>query len=273
MSTPSTSTPAKTPGRRSGLGAALRRGWPELLRQLPTVPEALASLLRTIGVALFVLTFVMQPFLIPSESMERTLLVGDFLLCNKQELAPPGRIGRYILPYRNVRRGDIVIFHHPDPPLLVKRVVAIPGDRLRIENGQVFINGTAMNQPYAYFAPGAARGSFPARAYTDPEVDPDWWRQMQSLTHDGALAIPAGEYFVMGDNRNHSEDSRYWGFVPREAIVATPLIVYFSLRTGSGGEAGNNAGKGADDKLGHGRDFAQKLAGYARWGRIFRVVH
>src|SRR5947208_2659570 len=103
---------------------------------LPTVPEALASLLRTIVVALFLLTFVLQPFLIPSESMEHTLLVGDFLLVNKQIFAPggsPGSFSRMLLPYRDVRRGDIVVFHHPDPPLLVKRVVGIPGDHIRIE--------------------------------------------------------------------------------------------------------------------------------------------
>jgi len=258
-------------GRRFGIGAALDRRWPDLRQLLPTAPEALASLLRTIVVALFILTFVMQPFLIPSESMERTLLVGDFLLFNKQAVAPAGAIGRLILPYREVRRGDIVVFHHPSPPLLVKRVVAIPGDRLRIENGRVFIDGAPLSQPYAYFAPasGVARGNFPAKIYTDPAVDPDWWREMQSLTHDGELTIPAGEYFVLGDNRENSDDSRYWGFVPRDAIVATPVIIYFSLRRVPGADPA----KGADDRLGHGTDFADKVAGFARWGRIFRVVH
>ena len=105
---------------------------------LPTVPEAVASLLRTVVVALFLLTFVVQPFLIPSESMEHTLLVGDFLLVNKQVFAPDGRLSDYILPYRQVQRGDIVVFHHPEPhPYLVKRVVGIPGDRIRIEDGRV----------------------------------------------------------------------------------------------------------------------------------------
>ncbi|MGH9607430.1 MAG: signal peptidase I [Terracidiphilus sp.] len=263
----------------AGVGAAAGKRWTDLLQLLPTAPEALASLLRTIVVALFILTFVMQPFLIPSESMERTLLVGDFLLCNKQELAPAGPIGRHLLPYRNVRRGDIVIFHHPEPPLLVKRVVAIPGDRLRIENGSVYIDGAAVSQPYAYFAPGAGtgEGNFPAKIYNDPAVDPDWWRQMQSLTHKGELTVPEGEYFVMGDNRNHSDDSRYWGFVPRDAIVATPLIIYFSLRSASGDDGGSaegsDSGKVANDRLGHDEDLREKIDGFARWGRIFTVVH
>ncbi len=168
---------------------------------VPTLPQAFASLLRTVVVALFVLTFVMQPLLIPSESMERTLLVGDFLLFNKQVYAPASRLERLFLPYRPVARGDIVVFHHPDPPLLIKRVVGIPGDRLRIAGGQVFVNGVALDEPYAAFEPAPpdpARDNFPATIYTDPQVDPEWWRQMQSLTHDGELAVPPGEYFVLG---------------------------------------------------------------------------
>ncbi len=101
--------------------------------------------MRTVVVALFLLTFVLQPFLIPSESMEHTLLVGDFLLVNKQIFAPAGgsrSLERWIMPYRDVERGDIVVFHHPEPhPYLVKRVVGLPGDRLRIEDGRVVVNG------------------------------------------------------------------------------------------------------------------------------------
>src|SRR5580693_2689205 len=119
---------------------------------LPTVPEALASLLRTVVVALFLLTFVLQPFLIPSESMEHTLLVGDFLLVNKQIFAPAGQRGglsRLLMPYRDVERGDIVVFHHAQPPYLVKRVVGVPGDRIRIEDGHVTVNGVYLSEPYA----------------------------------------------------------------------------------------------------------------------------
>src|SRR5690242_14187982 len=120
---------------------------------IPTVPEAVASLLRTVVVALFLLTFIMQPLLIPSESMEHTLLVGDFLLFNRQEYAPAGMIGRWIMPYRDVERGDIIVFHHPNPPLLIKRVVGIPGDHLRILDGRVLVNGAALSEPYATFEP------------------------------------------------------------------------------------------------------------------------
>ncbi len=243
---------------------------------LPTVPEALASLLRTVVVALFLLTFVLQPYLIPSESMERTLLVGDFLLVNKQVFAPSGSLTRHLLPYREVARGDIVVFHHPQHPYLVKRVVGLPGDRLRINDGRVTVNGLVLDEPYAAFervAGNPFRDDFPARVYTDPQVDPAWWKQMQSLTSDGDLVVPQDEYFVLGDNRNHSTDSRYWGFVSRQQIVARPLIIYFSLSEPSTTDAQQIALLAADDKLGHDRQLSARLAGFARWKRIFRVVH
>jgi signal peptidase I len=244
-------------------------------RHLPTVPEALASLLQTIVVAMFLLTFVLQPFLIPSESMEHTLLVGDFLLVNKQIFAPAGPSGSLIeriLPYRDIQRGDIIVFHHPSPPYLIKRVVGLPGDHIRIQNGQVSVNGMPLDEPYAAYEPSAAspyRENFPARIYTDPSVDPTWWRQLQRLTQNGELVVPQGEYFVLGDNRNHSLDSRFWGLVPRDAIVARPLVIYFSLRRPSA----TDVQQAADDRLGHERELTARLEGFARWRRIFHVVH
>jgi signal peptidase I len=239
---------------------------------LPTVPEAFASLLQTIIVALFLLTFLLQPYLIPSESMEHTLLVGDFLLVNKQIYAMPGRLSRLWMPYRDVARGDVIVFHHPDPPSLVKRVVGLPGDRLRIEDGRVLVNGEPQVEPYAAFEPAASnpfRDDFPAHVYTDPEVDPAWWRQMQGLTKNGELVVPQGEYFVLGDNRNHSKDSRFWGFVPRSAVIARPLVIYFSLKRPST----TDVQQAADDRLGHDRELSDKVKGFARWKRIFHVVH
>jgi signal peptidase I len=242
---------------------------------LPTLPEASASLLRTIVVALFALTFVLQPILIPSESMEHTLLVGDFLLFNKQVYAPAGSLTHWLMPYRPVRRGDIIVFHHPKPPLLVKRVVGMPGDHLRIEDGQVYVNGALLGEPYATFEPAPPndfRDNFPARIYTDPAVDPEWWRQMQSLTQNGDLVVPQGKYFVLGDNRNYSEDSRFWGFVPSNAVVARPLVIYFSLTRPSTTDVQPVTQQASDDRLGHERDLAVRLYGFARWNRIFRVV-
>jgi signal peptidase I len=240
------------------------------------VPEALASLLRTVVVALFVLTFALQPYLIPSESMEHTLLVGDFLLVNKQIYSPADSLGPLLMPYREVARGDIIVFHHPQHTYLVKRVVGLPGDRLRISDGRVSVNGAALREPYAAFEPaaGVAFGDdFPAPIYTDPEVDPLWWKQMQSLIRDGELVVPQGEYFVLGDNRNHSKDSRFWGFVSRQQIVARPLVIYFSLTRPSTTDVEQTTLQAADDRLGHDREISSRLAGFARWKRIFHVVH
>jgi signal peptidase I len=264
MSTPAQSVAAPPqPGRH-------------IWQHLPTVPEAMASLLRTVVLALFVLTFVLQPFLIPSESMEHTLLVGDFLLVNKQVFAPPGsehNLTHWMMPYRNVERGDIVVFHHPQPhPFLVKRVIGVPGDRLRIQNGQVMVNDVAIREPYVAFEPAPPSeflDNFPARIYTDPEVDPEWWKQIQTLTQNGELVVPPDKYFVLGDNRNHSFDSRSWGFVPRQAIIARPLVIYFSVRRPST----TDVQQATDDRLGHNGELSARLAAFARWKRIFRVVH
>jgi signal peptidase I len=244
---------------------------------MPTLAEAMASLLVLLVVTLFLHTFVLQPFLIPSESMERTLLVGDFLLFNKQVYAPSDWLSRALLPYREVERGDIVVFHHPNPhPILVKRVVGLPGDRLHIENGRLTLNGQSLEEPYATFEPvpfNVFGEYFPGKVYTNPEVDPDWWKQMQSLTRNGELVIPAGKYFVLGDNRNHSIDSRFWGFVSKDEIVARPLVIYFSVSRPSS----TDVQQVADDRLGHGGELttglASRLTGFARWKRIFRVVH
>lgn len=237
------------------------------------VPEAVSSLLRTIIVALFVLTFLAQPMVIPSESMEHTLLVGDFLLMNRSTLAPAG-IWRRILPYAGVERGEIVTFHSPlsAREYLVKRVIGLPGDRLHIDGNQVWINGKPLSEPYATFEPTADNpylDQFPTKVYSDPGVEPGWWKQMQQLTQNGELVIPQGEYFMMGDNRNHSRDSRYWGFVSRSQIIAQPLVIYFSLTRPSR----TDTQQALDDRLGHESDVSARLAGFARWKRIFRVVH
>ena len=187
---------------------------------LPTVPEALASLLSLVVVALFLNTFVLQPYLIPSESMEHTLLVGDFLLVNKQVYAPagqPGSLSRWLMPYREVARGDIVVFHHALHPYLVKRVVGVPGDRLRIEDGRVIVNGQLIDEPMRPL-------SRPCQALSATTFPPKSTPIRGSILTGGGRCKPhprrrtggpAGEYFVLGDNRNHSDDSRFWGFVPR----------------------------------------------------------
>jgi signal peptidase I len=238
----------------------------------PTVLDAVRSLLSVIVAALFVLTFVVQPFRIPSESMEHTLLVGDFLLVNKSIFAPPGA-WRWLLPYRQIQRGDVVVFHFPLDPTdhVVKRVIGIPGDHVHLRNGQVFLNGQLLNEPYAVYQVSYSdnfRDQFPTLQYTDPGVDSKWWTEMRGDMQNGDLIVPAGRYFVLGDNRNHSRDSRYWGFVPRPNVVGRPFLIYFSLRQPSVSGVPDLP----DDRLRHDNGPVSSVVDFARWDRMFRIV-
>jgi signal peptidase I len=234
--------------------------------------QAFQSLLYVIVVALFIITFTVQPFRIPSESMEPTLLVGDFLLVDKQVgLEVPPRV---FAPADRIRRGDLIVFHYPvDPALhLVKRVVGVPGDRLHLHGGRVVLNGQPLDEPYAIFRPAAAdlyRDDFPHIASTDPGVETRWWMQLRSLVSHGDLTVPPKSYFVLGDNRNDSEDSRYWGFVPEDAIVGKPFLVYFSLNN-----PGPTPGQYPAGAMSTSASDAHPSAatGFARWDRTFHVI-
>jgi signal peptidase I len=238
--------------------------------------QACQSLVNIIIIALFIITFTAQPFRIPSESMEPTLLVGDFLLVNKDiglEAAP-----RVMAPASTIRRGDLVVFHYPvDSSLhLVKRVIGLPGDRLHLRDGHVYIDGRALQEPYAVFRPSAPdsyRDDFPRLVSADPGVDSRWWIQMRSLVTNGELTVPAGNYFVLGDNRNDSEDSRYWGFVPRDAIVGKPFLIYFSLNDSSSEPGQSSAVALTGDGTAHHESPAESLVDFARWDRAMRIVY
>ncbi len=239
----------------------------------PNLLDTFRSLLSIIVIALFVLTFVVQPFRIPSESMERTLLVGDFLLVNKAVYATAGA-WHWLLPYEQVARGDVIVFHFPLDPSdhVVKRVVGVPGDRIRLQNGVVCVNGRKQSEPFAIFEgtyQDNFRDQFPAKLYTDPGVDTHWWMQMRQDVQNGELVVPAGKYFVLGDNRNHSRDSRYWGFVPRANVVGLPFFIYFSLHEPSATDANTLP----DDRLGHEKSPLDAVMDFARWSRMFRVIH
>lgn len=191
------------------------------------------SLLEFLVVALFALTFILQPFRIPSESMVPTLRVGDFLMVDKQSYEPEGALS-WMLPPSSVHRGDLVVFHYPvDPSMhLVKRVVAVPGDRVRLKHGRLWINGQPVQEPYAFYSQAGMddfRDNFPSLRQMDPSLDPNWWMRLRHSVVDGELTVPKGQLFVLGDNRNDSEDSRYWGFVPEGEVVGRPFVVYFSI--------------------------------------------
>lgn len=237
------------------------------------VLHSFQSILYIIVVAIFIITFCAQPFRIPSGSMESTLLVGDFLLVAKQSpLTDTGGL----LPSATIHRGDIIVFHYPvDPDMhLVKRVVGIPGDHLKLRNGRVYIDGTPLQESYAIYRPSAPdsfRDNFPRLQSANPDIDSRWWIRMRTLIDDGELIIPAGNYFVLGDNRNDSEDSRYWGFVPRADIVGRPLLIYFSVRLGNDdGDAFTRIASAAPASQRPGK--LDTLAGFARWSRILQIV-
>jgi signal peptidase I len=196
---------------------------------------SLQSLAGTIVIAVFVITFILQAFQIPSESMEKTLLVGDYLLVDK---AHYGRSAAWswLLPYRPIRRQDIIVFRYPVNPRqhFVKRVIAIPGDHIRLVDKHVYVNGVRQDDAYATFNPGwpnPYRDNFP-NVHFEGDRNSDtgkWFREVEKLTEDGQLIVPEDCYFVLGDNRDDSYDSRYWGFVPRENIVGRPLVIYWSM--------------------------------------------
>jgi len=237
------------------------------------VSDSLQSLLGTVVIAVFVITFIVQAFQIPSPSMENTLLVGDYLLVNKLCYGG-GSVGDYFMPYRRVQRGDIVVFHYPVNPAqhFVKRVIGVPGDRVRLVNKQVLVNGVALKEPYAHFSRPANdlfRDSFP-RLDVAPGETPEWWVQLRRLVEDGQLIIPSGYYFVMGDNRDDSYDSRYWGFVPQANIIGRPLLIYWSVQ---GPEGEITAPSSVGDRLYHFAYVVTHIFQITRWNRTLRLVH
>jgi signal peptidase I len=229
------------------------------------------SLLATIVIAVFVITFIIQAFQIPTDSMEDTLLVGDYLLVDKLHYG--GTFGYPLVPYRPIKRGDVIVFHYPvNPPQhFVKRVIGVPGDRVRLINRQVYVNGIPLQEPYAVHKIGdhnAFRDEFP-RLNLPYGLDSRWWLQMQRLVEDGQLIVPSGHYFVMGDNRDDSYDSRYWGFVPQENVIGRPLIIYWSLRSFDDGMPRSPS---ASDKISHFAHAAMHIFQITRWDRTLKIV-
>jgi signal peptidase I len=235
--------------------------------------STIQSVAGTVAIAVFVVTFLAQAFTIPSESMEQTLLIGDYLLVDKLCYANDG-IWRRLLPYRKIRRGDIVVFHYPVNPsqAFVKRVVALPGDRLRLINKRVYINGTPLNEPYVQYISNVRspyRDDFPRTDIPDYGVDAKWWKEMPKLVEDHQLIIPEGHYFVLGDNRDDSQDSRYWGFVPRQNIIGRPMLIYWSSNNLNNDLTGSPT---PGDRLYHLAYAVTHLFEITRWGRTFRLV-
>ena len=205
-----------------------------------TAREYFESICIAVILALFVRTFVVQAFKIPTGSMENNLLIGDHLLVNKFAYAPTmTRLEERLLPIDPIRRGDILVFKYPEDPErdFIKRVIGLPGETIELKAKKVYIDGTPLDEPYVqYLIPPSEEG----------EVDFDVRMQY------GPVTVPDGYYFMMGDNRDNSQDSRYWGFLPRDYVKGKALFVYFSFGDDSGG-------------------LGSMLTGI-RWGRILHQI-
>lgn len=234
--------------------------------------ENLLSLFSSAVLALFFFAFVAQAFEIPTGSMEDTLLVGDRPFVDRVSFAPRTTWLGPLLPYQEIRAGDLVVFKHPSQPdriHVVKRVIGLPGDRVRIVNRQVIVNGHLQDEGYKIHKDRVIesyRDNFPSEAAE--QVYPEWREEMPKHVKNGWLVVPPGKYFVMGDNRDHSLDSRYWGFVPRENIVGRPWALWWSLdlketdfqRTGL-------------DRVTGPLKTVLTLPMITRWNRMFRIIH
>lgn len=203
--------------------------------------QGFASLCGTFALALFVMTFVFQNFAIPSSSMASTLLVGDHVLVERATLSSPPSWTPF-MPYRELHRGEPIVFYKPvedvtgEHTILVKRVIGIPGDRIHLRSGIVYLNGVAQNEPYAakptYANYDPYRDDFPAIPPSGTfNVTAEWALDLPTHIQGEDLVVPPDSYFVMGDNRTNSLDGRYWGLVPRSNLIGRPLFVYWSFVT------------------------------------------
>jgi signal peptidase I len=224
----------------------------------------------TIVYLLFGISAIAQPFVIPSPSMEDTLLTGDHVLVDKLIYAPAGASSKHLLPYEPVHRGDIIVFRYPMDirQNYVKRCIGLPGDRIHILNKDVYLNGKKLYEPYAmhrtpYLLP--YRDNFPGAP--DMQVYDRAVKMLQSSVVNGELVVPPGNYFAMGDNRDNSLDSRYWGFVPQENIVGTPFFIWWSFDAPTEDLASGNI------DIGHIVDIILHFFTKTRWNRTFRLVH
>jgi signal peptidase I len=264
MATTTTTKPAKAKPQKPIQAPAPK---PEPIR------NSTAEWAVTIIILLFGVTFVAQPFVIPTSSMHNTLLTGDHLIVDKLAYSPTGSIARHFLPYTAPRRGDIIVFKHPT--LLkedyVKRVIGVPGDHIKVVNGVVHLDGKALVEPYVIhilnnFDPW--RDNFPD---AEPELAPDPQMSARTLemvrdnVRNGELIVPEGSYFAMGDNRDNSLDSRYWGLVPLDNIEGKPFVIFWSY------DAPTNDLK--DYNLHHLLDLGMHFFTKTRWERTLKLVH
>lgn len=240
-----------------------------------TTVEFLASLAAVLVTGLFIITFILQAFEIPSSSMENTLLVGDHVFVNREQFAPPTRWLGPLLPYRDIHRQDIVVFLSPAEPGLyvVKRIIGVPGDHIHLRDGVVYRNGETLDEPYVIHSGSSPfnpyRDNFPAVAPSEfDNLFPDWEASVKQFIQGDDLVVPPDSYFAMGDNRDVSYDSRYWGFIPRQNVIGRPMFIYWSFET----PANQYLQKEVSQRLGFLAHVVFHFFDETRWRRTFKVV-
>ncbi len=228
----------------------------------------------TILLLLFGTTTLVQAFVIPTGSMEDTLLIGDHLLVDKLAYSPAGPVSKHLLPYEEPRHGDIIVFRYPADISQTsgKRVIGVPGDHLKMINRIVYRNGIRLNEPYVYhkFPYDPSRDNFPGEPTAFAEgLQAQLQRDMlENHVANGEAVVPPNSYFAMGDNRDNSLDSRYWGFVPRDNIIGKPLLIYWSYRASTEDLAGSSV----NSLFTHFIDLGEHFFTRTRWDRTFRIV-
>ena len=240
-----------------------------------TTVEFLASLAAVLVTGLFIITFIVQAFEIPSSSMENTLLIGDHVFVNREQFAPSTRWAGPLLPYRQIHRGDIVVFLSPAEPGLyvVKRIMGVPGDHIHLRDGVVYRNGEKLDEPYVIHSgadvPNPYRDNFPAVPPSDfNNVTPEWQLVIKQYIQGDDLVVPADSYFGMGDNRDVSYDSRYWGFIPGKNVIGRPMFIYWSFET----PPNQYLEKEFSQRIGFLAHVVIHFFDETRWRRTFRVV-
>jgi signal peptidase I len=226
-----------------------------------TLREYFESIVIAVILALFIRTFVVQAFKIPTGSMENNLLIGDHLLVNKLVFGPT-RTGleRALLPVGTIKRGDVIVFKYPEEPDrdFIKRVIGLPGETLEVREKKVYINGTPLDEPYVHFLQP------PSASSELSEVTSFDVRERY-----GPVTIPPDQYFMMGDNRDNSQDSRYWGFLPRDLVKGKALVIYWSYESGREDYQENGAGA---TLRGLGSVFVHFFT-RTRWDRMLHQIH
>ena len=248
----------------------------EVERPRETTVEFLASLAAVLVTGLFIITFIVQAFEIPSSSMEKTLLIGDHVFVNRVQFAPATRWVGPLLPYRPIRRQDVVVFLSPAEPGLyvVKRIIGIPGDHIHLRDGVVYRNGEKLDEPYVVHSGPTPfdpyRDNFPAVSPSESMVPttPAWEVNLRANIQGDDVVVPPGSYFGMGDNRDVSYDSRYWGFIPQDNVIGRPMFVYWSFET----PPDQYKQTQISDRLGFLAHVVIHFFDETRWRRTFRIV-